>query len=113
VPPTATVAPVINPTVSAEPTAASGTSGENTLPECQGRAFYEPGTTVITSADVNFRTEATSDSPSLGLLPAGTQLEVTGRFTDLPDCDWWPVTNPASGDSGFVREDFLEAAPQQ
>lgn len=114
VPPTATVAPVVNPTVpSSEPTVAAAADGENTLPECQGRAFYEVGTTVITSADVNFRTEATSDSPSLGLLPAGTNMQVTGRFVDLPDCDWWPVTDPNTGQNGFVREDFLEAAPQQ
>ncbi len=114
VPPTATAEPVINPTVpAAEPTTAAAPSGQNTLPECQGRDTYDPGTTVVTSADVNLRSEATTESASLGLLPAGTQLQVTGSFVDLPDCDWWPVTDPATGQAGFVREDFLEAAPQQ
>ncbi len=113
-PPTATVPAVTNPTVISDPTAGTDPSGtgENTLESCQGRPFYESGTTVVTSDDVNFRTEATSESPSIGLLPAGTQLQVTGRFVDLPDCDWWPVTNPATGENGFVREDFLEAPSQ-
>ena len=113
--PTATAPAVINPTVAPQPTPAAdgATAGENTLPSCQGRDFFETGTTVVTSDEVNFRTEATSDSPSLGVLPPGTQLQVTGRFVDLPDCDWWPVTDPATGQNGFVREDFVEAAPSQ
>lgn len=110
-----TAAPAVtNPTVEAAPTTATdgATSGQNTLPECQNRDTYEPGTTVVTSADVNFRTEATSESAAIALLPAGTELQTTGAFVDLPDCDWWPVTNPATGESGYVREDFLEAAGQ-
>jgi hypothetical protein len=80
------------------------------MPECQNRPFYETGTTVVTTSDVNFRTEATSDSPSLGLLPGGTQLQIADRYVDLPDCDWWPVTDPATGQFGYIREDFLQAA---
>jgi hypothetical protein len=110
--PTETAPAVVNPTVAAEQTPATdtGTQGGNTLPECQNRATYEVGTTVVTSNDVNLRTEATSESPSLGIVPAGTQLQTTGPFVDLPDCDWWPVSNPATGQTGYIREDFLEQA---
>lgn len=109
-----TPAAVTNPTVAPQPTAAAdgATTGGNTLPECQNRDTYDPGTTVVTTSEVNFRTEATSESASLGILPAGTQLQTTGTFVDLPDCDWWPVNDPATDQNGFIREDFLQVASQ-
>ena len=112
VPPTAPA--VTNPTVAPQPTPApdGAATGGNTLPECQNRPNFDPGTTVITSDEVNFRTEATSESPAIAVLPAGTELQTIGAFVDLPDCDWWPVTNPATGENGYIREDFLEAAGQ-
>ncbi|MDQ3693295.1 MAG: SH3 domain-containing protein [Chloroflexota bacterium] len=113
--PTATIPAATNPTVEPAPTTGtdSGTQGGNTLPECQNRPDHGVGATVVTSNDVNLRTEATSDSPSLGILTAGTQLQTTGPFVDLPDCDWWPVTDPATGQNGFIREDFLEDPSDQ
>ncbi|MBA2519715.1 MAG: SH3 domain-containing protein [Chloroflexia bacterium] len=108
--PTATIPAATNPTVEPAPTAGtdSGTTSGNTDPACQDPTTYDPGTTVVTNSDVNLRTEATADSPSLGVLPGGTQLQITGPFVDLPDCDWWPVTDPATGQNGFIREDFLD-----
>jgi hypothetical protein len=71
---------------------------------------YEIGTVVQTTAEVNLRQSATTDSESLGILPDGTSLQITGAFSEAGQCDWWPVTVTESGQAGFIREDFLEAA---
>jgi hypothetical protein len=38
-------------------------------------------------------------------------LQVTGEFQEAGQCDWWPVTVIATGQSGFVIEQYLEPAP--
>jgi hypothetical protein len=76
---------------------------------------YPINARVVTTEDVNLRQQASTDSPAVELLPSGTQLEVTGDFVDSgnpAEFDWWPVRNPANGNTGFVREDFLQAAGQ-
>jgi hypothetical protein len=110
-PPTPTV---INPTVAPPtPVPTSQPGAANTNPACVNLPTYEQGETVVTKEDVNLRQDATTESASLGVLAAGTELQITGRFIDLADCDWWPVTDPATGQSGHVREDFLQRPPTQ
>ena len=76
---------------------------------CANMPVYEVGTVVQTIAEVNLREGPTTDSTSLGILPQGTQLQVTGEFSEAGQCDWWPVTVTQAQQSGFIREDFLQA----
>jgi uncharacterized protein YraI len=62
---------------------------------------------VTTTAEVNLREGPTTDSASLGVLPSGTQLQVTGDFAEAGQCDWWPVTVTETGQSGFIIEEFI------
>ena len=72
---------------------------------------FEPGTTVvITDEGVRMRSEATVESDIVEELSAGTQLTITGLFAEAGELDWWPVENPTTGATGFVREDFLAEA---
>ena len=107
--PTETINPT-EPPRTPGPTPAPGAG--NTDPECANLPTYQAGETVVTTGDVNLRQEASTQSPSLGVLASGTELRITDRFVDQPDCDWWPVTDPSTGRSGFVRENLLRAAAQ-
>ena len=91
-------------------------SGQNDAEDSQpppgGYPTYPVGTTVVTTAEVNMRDAATTEGNVVSTLPAGTSLEITGPFEDAGELDWWPVSNPATNQTGFVREDFLEAQDQ-
>jgi Bacterial SH3 domain len=105
--PTPTPAPP-TPTRAAAATVSSGaTSGEN---PCANLPTYAVGDTVKTTADVNLREGPTTDSAAITILPAGTQLEITGNFEEAGQCDWWPVKVVSSGQTGFVIEQYLAPA---
>lgn len=115
-PPTPPAAPVEEATA---PAVAAGTepATEGEPAAAQGdteREFdtYAVGDTVVTTADVNLRQEASAQSESLGILAPGTEVVVTGNFEnfDPPELDWWPVRT-SDGRQGFIREDFL--GPQE
>ena len=64
------------------------------------------GSTVITTADVNLRSEALSDAEIIDVIGSGTELEVTGSNSG----DWVPVRDPSTGNEGYVSAQFLTLA---
>ena len=61
------------------------------------------GARVVTSIDVNLRAEPADDAEVITILGQGVELEVTGPPTN----GWVPVTEPSSGESGFVSDQFI------
>lgn len=92
------------------------TLAETPLPDGQESPYatYAIGDAVIVSEPdgANLRQEASVESNSLGVLAQGSQLSIRDNFVpfDPPELDWWPVSS-SDGREGFIREDFLEAAP--
>lgn len=104
--PAATVAPETTeaaPTPTAAPAAteeaqAAGTPVPTTL------SPIGPGTRVVTTIDVNLRSAPVDDPDNvLTILGEGVELEVTGT----PENGWVPVTEPSSGETGFVSDQFV------
>jgi hypothetical protein len=62
-----------------------------------------PGPRVVTSIDVNLRAEPSEDAPIITILGQGAELEVTGA----PEDGWLPVVEPATGQRGFVSDQFV------
>ena len=108
-PPAPTATPVPQVAAPAEPTATPPPAAAGTENPCANMPVHPAGTLVVTTDEVNLRESPTTESASIALLPAGTQLQVTGEFSEAGQCDWWPVTTTETGQSGFVREDFLQA----
>jgi Bacterial SH3 domain len=117
--PTPGAPPTLTPTaivqaVATEPLAAPTPSPAATTTDasCAEMPLYDPGALVQTTDQVNMREGPSTDSPVVVILPADTQLQVTGEFQEAGQCDWWPVTATDSGQQGFVREDFLRPVSQ-
>lgn len=113
-PPTATPTAAPPAAVATQPVAAPTTPSEppdtaDAANPCANMPVYDVGSVVQTTAEVNLRQGPTTDSESLGILPAGTQAQISGEFSEAGQCDWWPVTVTQNGQAGFIREDFLEA----
>jgi hypothetical protein len=72
-------------------------------PSLGGAATVAAGSTVVTVADVNLRTEPTTDAGVVTVLPSGTQLEVTGEA----EGDWLPVEVSETGETGYVAAQYL------
>ena len=64
------------------------------------------GSTVVTTIDVNLRSEPSEDAEVLTILGEGVQLEVTSA----PQDGWIGVADPVSGQSGFVSDQFIALA---
>lgn len=64
-----------------------------------------PGSRVVTTIDVNLRAAPADDAEVLTILGEGVELEVTGT----PENGWVPVTEPSSGEAGFVSDQFVRA----
>ena len=64
------------------------------------------GSTVVTTIDVNLRAEPSDDADVLTILGEGVALDVTGSPAD----GWIPVIDPASGQAGFVSDQFVAIA---
>lgn len=80
----------------AEPTATSGP--------------IETGTVVVVTDDgVRMRSEPSTDAEIVAELPQGTELTVTGPAGEADGLTWYPVENPATGDTGYVAADYLRA----
>jgi hypothetical protein len=106
--PTPTSVPAVAPSPTAAPTpppAAAATDNP-----CANMPVYPVDSLVVTTDTVNLRPSASTDQPPVAELAAGTQLQVTGTFQETGQCDWWPVSVVDTGQVGFVREDFLQAA---
>jgi hypothetical protein len=66
-------------------------------------AMAAEGATVVTTADVNLRTEPSEEAGIVAVIPEGTELTVTGAASG----DWLPVRNPETGDEGYVSAQYL------
>ena len=104
--PTATPPPAAAPTQPAAPTQAAVAADPQN--PCASLPVYEVGALVATTDELNLREGPTTDSAAVVVMPAGTQLQVTGEFSEAGQCDWWPVTVTETGQSGFVIEQYLE-----
>jgi hypothetical protein len=62
-----------------------------------------PGARVVTTIDVNLRAEPADDAEVVTILGQGVELEVTGAPVD----GWVPVTEPGTGQTGFVSDQFV------
>jgi hypothetical protein len=66
------------------------------------------GTTVtITEEEVNLRAEPSVGGEIVAVLQQGAELIVTGEGTEADGYLWYPVSNEATGDSGFVAANFI------
>lgn len=124
-PPTATavvIAPTPGPPVEPTPTPVTPvavatqpvptTAPVVTEPEnpCANMPVYPVGALVTTTTILNLR-DAPIDGNIVSEMPEGTQLQVTGDFTEAGQCDWWPVIITETGQAGFVIEQYLEPVP--
>jgi hypothetical protein len=72
---------------------------------------FANGTTVTTNeSDVNMRSGATTSADIVATLALDTSLTVTGDPVEADGYTWYPVQDPATGNSGFVAANFLRAA---
>jgi hypothetical protein len=110
--------PVATPTEEPEPTEEPVSTPEDdeepTEEPDETASGFEPLQAVVVSEDVNLREEATSASTSLGVLPAGTVLEIQdGPFEGDDGFVWWEVVvsdGELTNSVGYVAEDFIEPA---
>ena len=96
--PDTAAAPAETPTAEAAQAAATPTVG--------AIAPIGAGSTVVTTIDVNLRAEPSDDAEVLTILGEGVELDVTGSPAD----GWIPVIDPASGQAGFVSDQFVAIA---
>jgi uncharacterized protein YraI len=65
------------------------------------------GPVALTTADLNIREGPGQDYPVLGVVPAGTELQILGKN---PEVTWWQVAYPRDGDGrGWVFVNFTSS----
>jgi hypothetical protein len=70
----------------------------------------ETGTTVVVTDDgVRMRAEPSTNAAIVAELPQGTELTVTGPAGDADGLTWYPVEDPATGNTGYVAADYVRA----
>jgi hypothetical protein len=106
--PTPTPVPAVAPSPTPPPTQAPAVAAPEENP-CANLPVYPVDSLVTTTDTVNLRPTASTDQDPIAELAPGTQLRITGSFQETGQCDWWPVAVVDSGQTGFVREDFLQA----
>lgn len=97
---TATPAPAAEPAATEAPQAAA-------TPVVGAAEPFGAGSRVVTTIDVNLRAEPDDDAAIVTILGQGVELDVTGAPAD----GWVPVVEPASGQRGFVSDQFVSIAP--
>jgi len=110
-PPTPSPTPAPTAAAPTQPAAPTPPAAADTGNPCANMPVYDVGTVVATTDEVNLREGPTTESSALAVLPAGTQLQITGSFAEAGQCDWWPVTVVETGQTGFVIEQYLQPAP--
>jgi hypothetical protein len=92
----------------AAPTDAPSTEAAQpaSTPVVESIAPIGAGSTVVTTIDVNLRAEPDDNAEVLTILGEGVALDVTGSPAD----GWIPVIDPASGQAGFVSDQFVAIA---
>ena len=81
--------------------------------EASESGIFNGATVIANGAEfVNIRSQASAESEISATATNGTVLRVTGEGEASEGFTWWPVTNDATGESGFVREDVLQVQQQ-
>jgi hypothetical protein len=103
----------------APPTAAPPPTEEESTPEVEveetpadGGGAISIGSIVTTTEEgVNMRSDATTSADAIAQLPVGTVLEVTDGPYEADSYTWWQVVNDATGQVGYVVDDFVQVNP--
>ena len=98
--------PATQTTPEPEETPAAEAAQAAATPAVEAIAPIGSGSTVTTTIDVNLRAEPSDDALVLTILGEGVELDVTGSPAD----GWIPVIDPASGQAGFVSDQFVAIA---
>lgn len=115
-PPTPVIAPTQNAAVQPGPTSADApTEAPEVTVEPTTAGAQDPtddtfavDDIVVTNDDgVRFRPAPSTEGEPIALLPAGTELTVTGAPTEAEDITWYPVRD-ADGTEGFVAAELLD-----
>lgn len=86
------------------------TAGAPTATQPAAPLQVQTGASVVVTDDgVNMRDSPSTDGGVVETLKNGTELQVTGDPQQGGSYAWYPVTDPATGNSGFVAQNFLKA----
>jgi len=86
-------------------------SGSDPLSATPVAGEYPPGATVITTADVAFRTTPSVTGAISQALPAETELIVIDVVVEGEGVTWIPVREPVSGALGYVPSGMITPQP--
>lgn len=94
----------------------SDASGNAGTPRASANVESDPltistaGTATVNDSQVNLRREPKSGSSIVAELASGTELHVTGDPVEADGYRWYPVTVVATGESGYVVQDYITPA---
>lgn len=83
---------------------------EEGTPAAPSGTFANGSTVAIDESEVNMRSGASTSADIVETLAQDTSLTITGDPVDADGYTWYPVQNPATGNSGYVAANFLRAA---
>jgi hypothetical protein len=83
---------------------------EDGTPAPPAESFASGSTVTTNESDVNLRAEASTSAGIVATLAQGTALTITGDPIEADGYTWYPVQDPATGNTGFVAANFLRAA---
>ena len=83
---------------------------EEGTPAAPSGTFANGTTVTINESEVNMRAEASTSADIVETLAQDTALTVTGDPVEADGYTWYPVQDPATGNSGFVAANFLREA---
>ena len=86
---------------------AAPSSGAEPTPPPPDEEFAVEALVVVTDDQVNLRAEPSVEAEIVTVLAAGDELTITGSSVDADGFRWYPVTNAATGDEGFVASNFI------
>jgi hypothetical protein len=95
---------------SAPQNAGSTVAEEEETPTAPAETFANGATVTTNESDVNLRASASTSADIVETLPEGTSLTITGDPVEADGYIWYPVQDPATGNSGYVAANFLRAA---
>jgi hypothetical protein len=105
-----TEAPDVEPTQSSNQPVATrpADNGSSNMGDQEGGAFDVDETVVVNDDNVRMRSQASTSASIIEQMTQGTELVITGEAVVADGYTWWPVEDPATGNTGWVAEDFLE-----
>jgi len=113
--PAPTSAPAPSTPPADEPTEESAAGGNpNTSAQEEQAAAAElaiGGNATINDSEVNLRPETTTEGDPVSVLGEGTAVTINDGPVEAGDYRWWEVTVNDTGVTGWVVEDYLDAAP--